>query len=341
MRLSTLGLLVAFGIGLLVAPLVATAQPPIHIFRIGVLSAFSPPAELDGQQRPSIWDTWGPFWQGMHELGWREGENIVVEYRWAERQFARLPALATELVQLRVDLILVGDGAAIVAAKQATSTIPIVMWASLDAVEQGFIASLAHPGGNVTGITTMTADLNPKRLELLKETVPGSSRLTVLACHLPGSDSRGGQGWEAMQATARALGVHLHRLEVRELDDYMGAFAAASSGRAEAMIVFQCYVNAVNQQRIVDLAAQHHLPAIYYGRWWVQAGGLMSYGPSLPEMARHAVTYVDKILKGTKPADLPVEQLMQFELVINLKTAKALGITMPPTLLMLADEVIR
>jgi ABC-type uncharacterized transport system substrate-binding protein len=341
MRLSTVGIIVTFGIGLLVAPLVATAQQPVHVSRIGVLSAFSPPAEPDGPQRSSIWDIWGSFWQGMRELGWIEGQNIVVEYRWAERRFARLPALATELVQLKVDIILVGDGAAIVAAKQATSTIPIVMWASLDAVEQGFVASLAHPGGNVTGMTTMNADLNPKRLELLKETVPGSSRMTVLGCQIPGSDSPGGQGWEAMQVTARALGVHLQLLEVREPDDYEGAFAAASSGRAEAMVVFQCYFNVVNQQRIVDLAAQHRLPAIYYGRWWVQAGGLMSYGPSLPAMAQRAVTYVDKILKGAKPADLPVEQLMKFDLVINLKTAKALGVTIPPTLLMLADEVIQ
>jgi putative ABC transport system substrate-binding protein len=204
-------------------------------------------------------------------------------------------------------------------------------------VEQGFIASLAHPGGNVTGLTLMTADLNPKRLEFLKETVPGSSRMTVLMC----SDDLSGQGWQAMRVTARALGVQLQRIAVREPDDYERAFAAASSGRAEAMIVLQCYANIFNLQRIVDLAAQHRLPAIYSGRGWVQAGGLMAYGPSVPDWARHAATYVDKILKGAKPADLPVEQLMKFDLVINLKTAKALGLTIPPTLLMLADEVIR
>jgi len=341
MRLSAVRLIVTFGIGLLVTPLVTTAQQPGHVSRIGVLSAFSPPAEPDGQQRSSIWDIWGPFWQGMRELGWMEGQNIVVEYRWAERRFARLPALATELVQRKVDIILVGDGAAIVAAKKATSTIPIVMMSSLDAVEQGFVASLAHPGGNVTGLTTTNSDLNPKRLELLKETVPGSSRIAVLACKIPGSDSLDGQGWEAMQVTARALGVQLQRLEVREPDDYERAFAAAVSERAEAMVVFQCYFNVGNQQRIVDLAAKHRLPAIYYGRWWVQAGGLMSYGPSGPDMARHAVTYVDKILTGAKPADLPVEQLMKFDLAINLKTAQALGLTIPPTLLFLADEVMR
>src|SRR5262245_1244924 len=179
MRLSTVGLLITFGIGLLVVPLVATAQQPVHISRIGVLSAYSPPAEPDWQQRSPFW---GTFWQGMRELGWIEGQNIVVEYRWAEKRFERLPALATALVQQKVDLILVGDGSAIVAAKQTTSTIPIVMFSSVDAVRQGFVASLAHPGANVTGLTTMNSDLSPKRLELLKETVPGSSRMALLMC---------------------------------------------------------------------------------------------------------------------------------------------------------------
>ena len=332
MRLSTIGLLVTFGIGLLWPLLVATAQQPGKVYRIGFLSANSPPPP--SAPTPFL----DAFWQQLRELGWIEGQNIGVERRWAERQFARLPALATELVQRKVDLILAGDGAAIGAAKQATRTIPIVMSASLDAVEQGFIASLAHPGGNVTGLTLMTADLNPKRLELLKETVPGSSHMTVLMCLAEGL---GGQGWEAMRVTARALGVQLQRLGVFGPDDYERAFAAAISGRAEAMIVLQCYANIFNLQRIVDLAAQHRLPAIYSGRGWVQAGGLMAYGPSAPDWARHAASYVDKILKGAKPADLPVEQLMKFDLVINRKTAQALGFTFPPTLLVLADEVIQ
>lgn len=211
-----------------------------------------------------------------------------------------------------------------------------MLWSSLDAVESGFVASLAHPGTNVTGLTTMTSDLNQKRLEILKETVPGSSRMTALAC-----EGFGGQGWKAMQGTARALGIQLQLLEVREPDDYEGAFAAALSERAEAMVVFQCYFNMFNLQRVVDLAAKYRLPAIYTTREWVHAGGLISYGPSVPDLARRAATYVDKILKGAKPADLPVEQLMKFDLAINLKTAKALGITIPPTLLILADEVIR
>jgi putative ABC transport system substrate-binding protein len=324
------GCIVTLTLGLLTAPLVATAQQPGKVYRIGFLSARLPPLLLD------------VFRQQLHELGWIEGQNIVIEHRSAERRFERLPALATELVQQKVDLILVGDGAAIVAAKQATSTIPIVMVSSVDAVAQGFVASLAHPGANVTGLTTMSADLEPKRLELLKETVPGSSRMTVLGCKdVPGWSFPVRWGEEGMQVTARALGVQLQLLLVQEPEDYQGAFAAAISERAEAMVVIQCYLNAFNQQRIVDLAAQHRLPAIYSTRAWVQAGGLMSYGPSGPDMARRAATYVDKILKGAKPADLPVEQPTKFDLVLNLKTAQVLGLTIPPHLLVLADEVIR
>ena len=338
MWLSTIGLLVTFGIGLLWPPLVATAQQPGKVYRIGFLSALFPPSEPDWQQR-------SPFLQGLRELGWIEGQNMVIERRWAERQFERLPALATELVQLKVDLIVAAASLEIAAAKQATTTIPVVMMTPFDAVETGLVASLAHPGANVTGMTSMTLDFDPKRLELLKETVPGSSRIAVLWCKAgPGSDFLVGAGrrtWEGLQVTARTLGVHLHRLEAGEPDDYEGTFAAAISERAEAMVVEQCYTNVLNQQRIVDLAAKHRLPAIYSGRPWVRAGGLMSYGPRWRDVERRAATYVDKILKGAKPADLPVEQPTKFDLVINLKTAQALGITMPPALLMLADEVIR
>ena len=338
MWLSTIGLLVTFGIGLLWTPLVATAQQPGKVYRIGFLSALFPPAEPDWQQR-------SPFLQGMRELGWIEGQNMVIERRWAERQFERLPALATELVQLKVDLIVAAASLEIAAAKQATTTIPVVMLTPFDAVETGLVASLAHPGANVTGMTSMTLAFDPKRLELLKETVPGSARIAVLWCKAgPGSDFlvwTGRWTWEGLQVTARTLGVHLQRLEAGEPDDYEGAFAAAISARAEAMVVEQCYTNVLHQQRIVDLAATHRLPAIYSGRPWVRAGGLMSYGPRWRDVERRAATYVDKILKGAKPADLPVEQPTKFDLVINLQTARALGITMPPALLMLADEVIR
>jgi putative ABC transport system substrate-binding protein len=329
----TLGCIITLTLGLFVAPLAATAQQPGKVYRIGFLFAGSPPLPT-----PNL----DAFRQQLHALGWVEGQNMVMESRWAERRFERLPALATELVQQKVDLILVGDGSAISAAKQATSTIPIVMFSSVDAVRQGFVASLAHPGANVTGLTTMASDLNPKRLELLKETVPGSSRMAILICKaIPGQDYPAGQGGEETQVTARTLGIQLQLLEAREPDDYKGAFAAAFSERAEAMFVPQCYFNAFNLQLIVELAAQHRLPAIYSTRAWVQAGGLMSYGPNVPDLWRRAAVYVDKILKGAKPADLPVEQPTKFELLINLKTAKALGITMPPSLLLLADEVIQ
>ena len=331
----TLRGIVTLTLGLLIAPLAADAQQPGKLYHIGVLAALFPPVESDWQQRSPFFQ---PFWQGMRELGWIEGQNVVMEYRWAEGQFERLPALATELVQRKVELILVGGGLETLAAAQATSTIPIVMFSSLDAVEQGFVASLAQPGKNVTGVTTMTADLNQKRLEFLQETVPGSSRMAVLMCKdLPPL----GQGWEAMQGTAQALGVHLHPLEVREPNDYAWAFAAAISQRAEAMLVWRCYFNWLHIRRIVTLAAKHRLPAIYSWRVGVQVGGLMSYGPNESALARRVATLVDKILKGAKPADLPVEQPMQFELVINLKTAKELGITIPPTLLVQADEVMQ
>jgi putative ABC transport system substrate-binding protein len=332
MRRSIIGFVIILALGILSVPFSSDAQRRGKVYRIGFLTAFSLSLPFPSAFKPAL----DAFWQQLRELGWVEGQNIVVEYRWAEGRFERLPALATELVQLKVDLILVWDGFATVAAKQATSTIPIVMAFSLDAVELGFVASLAHPGTNVTGLTAMTTDLNQKRLEILKETVPGSSRMTTLECK-----GVGGQSWAAMQGTARALGIQLHRLGVREPDDYEGAFAAAISERAEAMVVFQCYFNVFNLQRVVDLASKYRLPAIYNMGEWVHAGGLMSYGPSFLDMFRRAATYVDKLLKGAKPADLPVEQPTKFELVINLKTAKALGITMPPSLLLLADEVIQ
>jgi putative ABC transport system substrate-binding protein len=332
MRLSAIGVMLT--LALLWAPLAANAQQPEKIYRIVFLSANSPPPP--SAPTPVL----DAFRQQLHALGWMEGQNMVIEHRWAERQFERLPALATELVQQQVDLILVGDGSAIVAAKQTTSTIPIVMFFSVDAVRQGFVASLAHPGANVTGLTTMNSDIIPKRLELLKEMVPGSSRMAVLMCKaVPGQNYPGGQGVEEIQVTARALGIQLQLLEVQEPEDYTGAFAAAISERAEAMLIAPCYYNGSNWQRWPR--DQHRLPAIYNVREWVNAGGLMSYGPSLPDLARRAATYVDKILKGAKPADLPVEQPMKFELILNLKTAQALGITILPTLLILADEVIQ
>ena len=349
MRLSTLGLLVALacGLSLFWTPRVATAQQPGKVYRIGFLSLWSPPApsQPDGQQRSPFFE---PFWQEMRQWGWIEGQNIVMEARWADRQLERLPALATELVQLQVDLIVAAATLEIEAAKQATSTIPIVMVNSLDAVQTGLVASLSHPGANVTGTTALGMDTWEKRLEVLKETVPGSAPIAVLWCPAgPAADAPGqpsARNVEDMRLIAERLGVTLQGLEVRGPDDYERAFAAASSERAKAMFVRICYFDkpsGFNVQRLVDIAAKHRLPAIYNAREFVQLGGLMSYGPSGPDGLRNAATYVAQILQGASPAALSVGQATKFELVLNLKTAQALGITIPPAVLQRADEVIR
>jgi putative ABC transport system substrate-binding protein len=324
-----IGLAVALILCPLLAPLAADAQKATKVPRIGTLSAFSAPGQPDWQQR-------SPFWAAMRELGWIEGQNIMMERRWAEWRLDRLPALAAELVELKVDVILANAGAEIIAAKNATKTIPIVMVSSLDAVEQGFVASLARPGENVTGVTSMTSELSRKRLDLLKEAAPKIVRVAILQCAglpLP--------GLTGTRAAARALRVSLHLLEVRAADEYDVAFAAATRERAEAIIVLTCYLNVQNAPRIAALAARHRLPAMYSEKGWVKAGGLMSYGPRLSDMNRLVARYVDKILKGAKPADLPVQQPTSFELVINLKTAKALGLTIPQSVLVRADEIIR
>src|SRR5262245_61015485 len=322
------GLLVALTVSLTLVPIAAETQKPPGLPRIGILSAFFPPSQPDWQQR-------SPFWGAMHELGWTEGQNFTVERRWAEGRLDRLPALATELVQLKVDLILANAGAEISAARRATKTIPIVMVSSLDAVEQGFITSLARPGGNVTGVTSITSELSRKRLDLLKETVPKIVRVAILHCRGPFLP-----GLTATMATAHTLGISPQRLDVGEANDYDAAFAAAIRERAGAMIVSTCYSNVLNAPRVAALAARYRLPTMYSERSWVAAGGLMSYGPRLLDLTRIVATYVDKILKGAKPADLPVQQPAKFELVINIKTAKALGLTIPQTLLLRADQLI-
>ena len=349
MRLSTCGLLVtlACGMGLCWPPRVAIAQQPGTVYRIGFLSAMAPPAPAQSaghKQAPLL----HPFWHAMRQLGWREGQNIVLEARWADLQFERLPALATELVQVPVDLIMADASVETEAAKQATRTTPIVMAHSLDAVKTGLMASLTHPGVNVTGVTAMGLATEKQQLELLKELVPGNARIALLWCPTgSGADPSGQLGeqdWKGLHFIASTLGLELQRLEVRGPDDYAQAFAAARSARAAAVFVRQCYCDklaGVNFQRLVDMAATSRLPAIYNSREFVQAGGLMSYGPSGPDGFRHAATYVDKILKGAKPADRPVEQVTKFELVLNLTTAQALAITIPPALLTRADEVIQ
>jgi putative ABC transport system substrate-binding protein len=327
MSRSTLGYIVTLTLSMLVAPLATDAQPLGKVFRIGRLTLASPsPDDPDG------------FRQGLRELGYIEGQNIVIESRSAEGSIDRLGALATDLVRRNMDVIVAGGSPAIHAAQQATSTIPIVMTTDTDAVAQGFVVSLAQPGGNITGLAGLGVELHGKRLEFLKEVVPTASRIAAL--WNPASLSLA-PFLRATQAAAQALGVELQVLEVRTPNEFEGAFAAAISGRAEALIVMADALLIDHRTRIVDFAQQHRLPGIYPRRSFVDVGGLMSYATNFPNMLRRAATYVDKILKGATPADLPVEQPMTFELVINLKTAKALGLTIPPTLLFQADEVIQ
>jgi len=329
MKRRTIGLIVALAFGVLLAPPPPGAQSAGRIARIGVLGLGFPPSDVELQR--------SPFRQALGELGWVEGKNIVFESRYAEVNLDRLPALAAELVRLEVDLIVAGGAIAIRAAQQATSTIPIVMTGTGDPVRSGFVASLARPGGNITGVSSLQIDLTAKRLALLKEAVPGVSRVAVLAD--PATPSSG-MVQETEQA-ARALGVQLHILEVPEPSGLDAAFATLTTEPVDALMVLPSARFSEHRRQIVDLVAHRKLPAIYSNRGLVAAGGLMFYGSNAADLLRRTATYVDKILKGAKPGDLPVEQSMTFELVINLKTAQALGLTIPPSLLFQATEVIR
>jgi len=325
-RLTTIGLINILILGLLTGPLPTEAQQAKKIPRIGYLSRYS--AEQQKRQLAA-------FKQGLRELGYAEGKNIVIEQRDAEGKRRRLPTLAAELVRVKVDIIVTG-GAGVGAAKNATSTIPIVMTFSADPVRAGLVASLAHPGGNVTGLSDFHGDLVAKRLELLKEVVPSASRVAVIF----NPNSSGSKHMlKEIQAVAPALGMKVLPLAVEGADDFDRAFATIKTERPGGLI--QSVALGRHRRRIVDLAAKSRLPAMYTRGQWVAAGGLMSYGSSWPDLFRRAATYVDKILKGAKPADLPVEQPTKFELVINLKTAKALGLTIPPTLLLQATKVIK
>jgi putative ABC transport system substrate-binding protein len=278
------------------------------------------------------------FRQGLRELGYVEGKNIVIEWRSTEDKPDRLPARATELVSLKVDVIVTGGPSATRAAKGATSTIPIVMSTDPDPVANGFVASLARPGGNITGLATLAPELSGKRLELLKETVPKLSRVAVFGTSTtPGN----AQNIKETELAARAFGLQLQSLDVRAPKDMETAFRAAGKARAESIIVLSGPMVNSHRSQIVDLAVKSRLPAIYPWPEYVEDGGLMSYGPSLTDLNRRAATYVDKILKGRKPADLPVEQPIKFEFIVNLKAAKQIGLTIPPNVLVRADRVIR
>ena len=334
MKLSTLALLTALAFGILVAPLVAEAQPPTKVYRIGWLRPDSPPPP-SAPYPPHL----EAFRQRLRDLGYVEGQNLVMEWRWAEGSEAWLPALAAELVRLKVEVIVVPGTDATLAAQHATRTIPIVMTGANDPVGQGLVASLARPGGNTTGLSNLGVELPGKRLEILKEAVPQSTRIAVLGNP---ADPAYEPALYTATVAAQALGLHLHVVELRRAEELDTAFAAMIGVGVDALLVLgEPQVTDRLRGRIVDLAAQSRLPAMYDWRMYVDAGGLMSYGASLLDKYQRAAEYVDKILKGAKPADLPVEQPTKFELVINLKTAKALGITMPPSLLLLADEVIQ
>jgi len=316
-------------VGLLAAPL-AAAQQAGKMPRIGFLS-------LNLAASPHLPEA---FRQGLRDLGYVEGGNVVIEYRSAEGKPERLPALAAELVALKVDVILAGGPAQALAAKHATRTLPIVFTAAPDPVTDGLVTSLARPGGNVTGLSNLTTDLVDKRLELVKQAVPGVSRVAIL--WQPGG--QGGRTGKDMlkeaEVAARTLGVRVQVVEARGPEDFDRAFSDMTRARAGVLTGLSGSMFFNERRRLVDLAAKNRLPAVYPLREYVEAGGLMSYGPNLADMFRRAATYVDKILKGAKPADLPVEQPTKFELVINLKTAKALGLTIPPSLLQRADQVI-
>jgi ABC-type uncharacterized transport system substrate-binding protein len=319
------GSIVALILSLLAVPLAAAAPPAGQVWRIGYLVAgFGKVDEA--------------FRQGLRDLGYIEGQNITIEYRHADNQLDRLADLAAELIHLPVDVIVVAGPNAARVAQQATRTIPIVLAAGEDPVWLGLVASLARPGGNLTGLSLMSAELEGKRLELLQEAVPTASRVGVL--FNPASTGVVPR-WRETESAARSLGVQLHPLEVRSADELERAFAAATSAGVGALIVWRNFLIDTHRTRILQLATQRRLPVMAELREYVDDGGLMFYGPSLPHLYRRAATYVEKILQGAAPADLPVEQPTKFELVLNMKTAQALRITFPPTLLILADEVIR
>ncbi len=318
---------IALALGILLAPLAAAAQQTRKVPRIGFLVFVSSETRYRG------------FQQGLRELGYVEGQNIAIEFRSADGSLERLNDLADELVRLQVDVIVAGSTLGAKASKRATSTIPIVMANAGDPVGVGLVASLARPGGNITGLSTMSEDLSGKRLELIREVVPRLRRIGVLWNQ---DNPPNIAAFKELKAAAQSLGVDVRSLGVRppvpEIDK---AFRTAINWRAEALIALDDSLLFSNRTRIIALAARHRLPAIYGYREFPDAGGLMAYGPSRYDLYRRAATYVDKILNGTKPADLPVEQPMRFEMVLNMKTAKDLGITFPQTILIRADQVIQ
>jgi putative ABC transport system substrate-binding protein len=313
-----------FGGGLAAWPLVARAQQSGKIWRIGFIA----------HRYEKFYD---PLFQGLRELGYTEGQNLIVERRYAEGRVERFDEFAAEMVRLKVDVIIVVTTPAAFAARKVTTTIPIVHPAAIDPVGTGLIASLAHPGGNITGLAVLNAETSAKRLELLREVVPGLSRGAVL---WNAANPANGLAWKETEGAGRALGVALQSQEVRAPKDFEGAFAAIVQQHPDILLVLQDALTLEYRKEIISFALREHIPGMYVGKEWVEEGGLMSYGDRLPERYRRAADLVDRILKGAKPADLPVEQPTTFELVVNLKTAKAIGLTLSPAFLARADQVI-
>jgi putative tryptophan/tyrosine transport system substrate-binding protein len=319
----------AVGALLLALSFQAEAQQPKKVPRIGWLSG--------GDSNSSRSQVEG-FRQGLRELGYVEGQNILLEYRWAEGNSDRYPVLAGELVHLRVDVIVTLGTQATLAAKQATNTIPIVAGGAGDLIGEGLVASLARPGGNVTGLTNIDPDLSAKRLQLLKETFPKVARVAVLYHGGPGGDQ---EELSETRTAARALRIQIQPLQVKEPSQFQSGYAAMTKERADALIIFHGSFTGFHRRELIELAFKHRLPTMCGSPVWSTDGGLISYGHDRHDQFRRAAIYVDKILKGTKPADLPVQQPTKFELIINLKTAKQIGVAIPPNVLARADKVIR
>jgi ABC-type uncharacterized transport system substrate-binding protein len=319
---------VAGAVTAVAAPRSAAAQQTGKVYRIGFL-----------WDTPTVWPhALEAFRQGLRDLGWVEGQNIAVEYRWTEGRFDRLPSLVEELVRLKVDLIVAPTSIYTGAAKRATSTIPIVFASHADPIGSGHVASLAHPGTNATGLTIVMSETMAKSLELLKETVPGLKRVAVVwdpatPSHRP--------ALKAVEDMSRALGLRLHTLAVRSTSEFDRTFSVIVQERAGAVLVLSTPLFMGGAKRLAELGLTHKLPTMFGPREHVEAGGLLSYSPDRADLYRRAAAYVDKILKGASPADLPVQQATKFEFVINLKTAKALGLAIPPSILARADEVIQ
>jgi len=324
-QLSSILLIVAVA----VVAATAQAQQTTKIPRIGYLATASLSAFATRTEA---------FRQGLRELGYIEGKNILIEYRYADGKTDRVPALADELVRIKVDIIVTGGAPATLSAKDATRTIPIVMASDADPVGSGVVASLARPGGNITGFSTLATDISGKRLELLKEIVPRLSHVAVFGTSsYPGN----GQALKEMEVAAGAFGMKLQYLDVLDANDIANGFREASKAHADAVLVLASPVFISQRTRITDLVIRNRVPAIYPNGEYVEDGGLMSYGANNADLFRRAAIYVDKILKGAKPAELPVEQPKKFELIINLKAAKQIGLTIPPNVLARADKVIR